>query len=105
MKFPQAIAAICWVLMGAAQAREQLPVPPIPPDSLPAYSAAPIPDSDARGPAEAEASSVRLAPSLFRHEKNYNPGQGYTPGSAFKQNDREKLEKPMPGVDVRVSLP
>ncbi len=91
--------------MGAAQAKEDLPVPPIPPGSIPTFSAAPIPDSDARGPAEAAASTVRLAPSLFRHEKDFNPGQGYTPGSAFKQNEREKLDKPMPGVDVRVSLP
>jgi hypothetical protein len=83
----------------------QLPVPPIPPDMAPAYSAAPIPDNDARGPAEAESSSVRLAPSLYRHEKTFNPGQGYTPGSSFKQNEQERLAKPMPGVDVRVPLP
>ncbi len=94
-----------WLLLGAAPAHEDLPVPPIPPTEHPAYVSAPIPDDNIRGPAEAEASSVRLAPSLFRHEKNFTPGLGYTPGSSFKESEKERAIKPSPGLDVRVRLP
>ncbi len=93
------------LLMGAAPAHEELPVPPIPPTEHPAYNSAPIPNDNIRGPTEAEASSVRLAPSLFRREKDFTPGLGYTPGSAFKETEKERSIKPSPGLDVRVRLP
>jgi hypothetical protein len=89
----------------AAPAQESLPVPPIPPDQRPSDDSAPLPDIGARGPREPEASSVRLAPSLYRHDKTFTPGEGYMPGSSFKENEQERLSKPTPGFSLHVTVP
>ena len=99
------LALTGWLLIAAASARDELPVPPIPPDRHPADETAPIPDVNAHGPAEAAESRFRLAPSLYRHEKTFTPGEGYMPGSSFKENEQERLSKPTPGLDLRVRVP
>ena len=102
---PGMLAWIGLFLIGAAPAPQSLPVPPIPPDILPRNDAAPVPDGNARGPAEAPPSSVQLAPSLFRREKTFTHGEGYMPGSSFKENERERITKPTPGFNLRMTLP
>jgi len=94
-----------WLLIGPALAREELPVPPIPPADHPRYDTAPIPDDTLRAPVELDANSVRLAPSLYRQQKDFVPGLGYTPGSSFKEPDKTQLNKPAPSLDVRIRLP
>lgn len=105
MKLPFLWVLAGGLLMGAAPAKEILPVPPIPPEAPPVDSFAPIPDGNARGPAEALEDSVRLMPSLYRHEKTFTPGEGYMPGSSFKENERERLAKPTPGFNLRLMVP
>ena len=102
---PGMLVLIGLLLIGAAPASQSLPVPPIPPEILPANDAAPVPDGDARGPAQAAPSSVQLEPSLFRREKTFTHGEGYMPGSSFKENERERLAKPTPGFNLRMTLP
>ena len=102
---PGMLVLIGLLLIGAAPAPQSLPVPPIPPDIFLPHHAAPVPDGNARGPAEAAPGSVQLAPSLFRREKTFTQGEGYVPGSSFKENERERITKPTPGFNLRMTLP
>lgn len=102
---PAGIALLGLLLIGAAPVREPLPVPPIPPGSAPAVDAAPVPDTEARGPAENAPGGIRVRPSLYRHEKTFTQGEGYTPGSAFRETEQERFNKPAPGFNLRMPLP
>ena len=99
------LALVSLLAMAAAPAENSLPTPPIPPGHFPAQDLAPVPDGSEYEPMQAEGSTVSLSPTLYRHEKTFTPGEGYTPGSSFKQNEQERLSKPTPGFNVRVTLP
>ncbi len=116
MRHPAILAVVGLLVMAAAPVgvspgaapSDALPVPPIPPDERPAADAAPVPNDDARGPAEPLPSSIRIAPSLNQQGKVYSQGEGYTPGSsynAYKDGERDRLLKPSPGFNLRMSLP
>jgi hypothetical protein len=105
LSHPAALALVGLLLIGAAPATEPLPVPPIPPGGHRADDAAPIPNESARAPAEAPPSSVRVTPSLYRREKTFVQGEGYMPGSSFKENEQERISKPTPGFNLRMTLP
>ena len=103
MTHPAALALIALLLLGAGP--PPLPVPPIPPNAHSAHDPAPVPDDDVRAPAEIAENGVRLAPSLFRREKTFVQGAGYMPGSSFKESERERISKPAPGFNLRMTLP
>jgi hypothetical protein len=86
----------------AVEPEEDFPVPPIPPDLPPSFRDAPVPDNEAAGPTQAPQSGARLDPKLF-NPKDYNIGQGYTPGSTV-QSEQRRRAPPTPGFDLRVPL-
>lgn len=79
------------------------PVPPIPPAVLPRDEAAPMPNRNAEAPREVTRDHVELTPGLF-HPKTFTPGDGYLPGSSYKQGEQERELKPIPTFNVRVPL-
>lgn len=86
-----------------AASSEILPLPPVPPFNRPAYEAAPLPDSDARAPQELVPQRIELVPRLYRRPETQT-GLGYTPGSAFRERDSDRLNKLGPGFNLRVPI-
>jgi hypothetical protein len=80
-----------------------LPVPPLPPAAWPRDEAAPMPDRNAEAPREVAQDRTELTPGLL-HQKTYTTGDGYLPGSAYKQGEQERPLKPIPGFNLRVPL-
>jgi hypothetical protein len=80
-----------------------LPIPPIPPTALPTDEAAPMPDRNAEAPREIRKDRVELTPSLFR-PKTFTQGDGYLPGSSFKESEQDRVLKPIPSLNLRVPL-
>lgn len=95
------MTGLLWI---AAPLAASLPVPPVPPVGSPAYDAAPVPDAGIRAPAEPEPSSIRVAPRLYSRETTRVYGDGYTRGSSFRENERERSSM-APGFNLRMTLP
>jgi hypothetical protein len=73
--------------------QEDLPIPPIPPETPPAFSAAPVPDSElAPAPDEPDPQGARLGPGLFT-QRNFGEGNGYLNGSTM-QSERDRKTPP-----------
>jgi hypothetical protein len=74
--------------------QEDLPIPPIPPETPPAFSAAPVPDSElAPTPDDPDASGgAHLGPGLFT-QRNFGEGNGYLNGSTM-QSERDRKTPP-----------
>jgi hypothetical protein len=82
---------------------EELPLPPIPPDTDSPYLAAPVPNGAITAP---EALNRSQGPEIspgFYQPKDYNLGQGYLPGSTV-QGEQEHRAKPMPSLNLKVPL-
>jgi hypothetical protein len=105
MRYPGALAWLGLLTLGAAPAPQDLPIPPIPPDEPPLYSAAPMPNDALRAPLEAQGNGIRVTPSLFRREKTYTQGEGYMPGTSQRDTEQDRLNKPAPGLNVWMTLP
>lgn len=80
-----------------------LPIPPLPPAAAPADEAAPMPDRNAEAPREIKKDRVELTPGLFR-PRTYTYGEGYLPGSSYKENEQDRVLKPIPSFNLRVPL-
>jgi len=87
---------------GAAPARRQLPVPPIPPANPPSSQVAPTPDRDSTAPADTAGNGIQVRPYDFR-VRRFKDGMGFAPGSQFESAE-DKRAIQTPGVSVRVPL-
>jgi hypothetical protein len=79
------------------------PVPPLPPAAVPRDEAAPMPNRNVEAPWEHKQDHVELTPGLFT-PKTFTPGDGYLPGSSYKQGEQEHPLKPIPTFNLRVPL-
>jgi hypothetical protein len=86
---------------GASPSRP-LPVPPIPPAHPPTDQSAPLPDRDARAPADGASDGTRVGVRDFRISR-FNQGMGYAPGSQYETSE-EKRSIQTPGLTVQVPL-
>lgn len=81
---------------------EDLPVPPIPPDSLALSETAPIPDLDARVPFTPASERPSVDVKFFRNQPP-DPSMGFAPGSRYQSSeDRKPIQTP--GLSVSVPL-
>jgi hypothetical protein len=104
MLFGLTLAATAYAApKNTASAAEALPLPPIPPLAVPGYEAAPLPDSEARAPQDLTPQGIELVPRLYRRPAT-TTGLGYTPGSAFREPESERLNRLGPGFNLRVPL-
>lgn len=78
-----------------------LPVPPIPP-AHPPDQAAPMPDTEAHGPAPEIAQGPKLSVTDFR-VRNYDQSQGYAMGSHFQTSEDKRVIQ-TPGLTLRLPL-
>jgi hypothetical protein len=105
MRYPKSLAWLGLLTLGAAQVPVDLPIPPVPPDEPPSYSYAPMPNDALRAPTDAPGSGIHVAPSLFRREKTYTQGEGYMPGTAQRETEQDRINKPAPSLNVWMTLP
>jgi hypothetical protein len=81
---------------------DSLPTPPIPPAQGPADIAAPVPDSDARGPMTFASDEARFKLQLYRVRRP-DGSVGFLPGSRYESTeDRKAIQTP--GISVSVPL-
>jgi hypothetical protein len=98
-----ALLALVTVLGAAAPDQgARLPVPPIPPANPPGDVAAPTPDADARAPVRSASTGPWVSVENFRAQQ-YDPSQGFAPGSRF-QTTEERKPIQTPGISIRVPL-
>ena len=81
---------------------EILPIPPIPPAG-PLTQDAPVPNPDARAPAEAESRDPRVTIRRYGRD-DFNTSRGFAPGSRMitQEDDRKLFQSP--GLSVHVPL-
>jgi len=90
------------VAFAAAAAPNDLPIPPLPPEHLPAMETAPVPNFDAQAPSAAPSADPSINVKLYRAQ-SFDPSQGFTPGSRFQTNeDRKPIQTP--GLSVSVPI-
>jgi hypothetical protein len=94
--------ALLALLVAAAGPRDPLPMPPIPPPQPPADQSAPVPNPDARAPAEVASGNAHVGLQDFRVNR-FNQGLGYVPGSQFETSE-EKRPIQTPGLTLQVPI-
>jgi hypothetical protein len=93
---------LCLMIAGAPAFAEELPLPPIPPESPPIGEAAPTPDVDARAPLTPASEQASVNVRLYRSNPP-DPSLGFAPGSRFQTSeDRKPIQTP--GFSVVVPL-
>lgn len=83
----------------------EFPLPPIPPLDVPAYSAAPMPNSaigSYEDPAAAPSKGAKITPGFY-HPKDYNIGEGYLSGSTVA-GEQERRAQPVPRLQLKMPL-
>lgn len=90
------------LLMTSGAMAENLPVPPIPPSSVPADQPAPMPNHDTPRPLEATNTSPTVNFRMFR-QTSFDHSDGFTPGSRFQDTEDRRLIA-TPGLSVTVPL-
>ena len=82
---------------------EELPLPPIPPDSLMESEAAPIPNNGIRAPLDLRATGeAQLSPTLMGPKYTYQ-GEAFLRGSTV-QTEQNRNAKPAAGFNLKVPL-
>jgi len=79
-----------------------LPVPPIPPAHPPPDQVAPMPDTNARGPATENPQGPQLSVTDFRLRR-YDQSQGYASGSHYQTSEDKRVIQ-TPGLTLHVPL-
>lgn len=95
-------AVLAGFLTVAAAPDNDLPVPPIPPTQGPADIAAPVPDSDARGPLTLASEEARFKLQLYRVRRP-DGSVGFLPGSRYETTEERKAIQ-TPGISFIVPL-
>jgi hypothetical protein len=94
------------VTAGAASfaREEELPLPPIPPDSLMDSEAAPIPNNGIRAPLDVRTPTgeAQLSPTLMGPKYTYQ-GEAFLRGSTV-QTEQNRNAKPAAGFNLKVPL-
>jgi hypothetical protein len=82
-------------------AEQDLPIPPIPPDTPPAFSAAPVPDGEpAPTPAEPPSQGASVGPGVFS-QRNFGEGNGYLYGSTMQS----EMDRKTPPAGLQLNMP
>ncbi len=102
---PEAWCLIGLLLVAAGPTPEPLPVPPIPPDALPATTPHRSPTTTRAAPRKPRTAASAWHPRLYRRDKTYTQGEGYMPGSSQRETEQERLNKPAPSLNLRMSIP
>jgi len=90
---------------GASYGREEeLPLPPIPPDSFAESEAAPLPNSGMRAPLDLRASvgGAQLTPALIGPKYTYQ-GEAFLHGSTV-QSEQNRNVNPAAGFNLKMPL-
>lgn len=86
----------------SATMQNELPEPPMPPDTIPMGDSAPVPNVDARAPAVVASEAPRLDVKLYR-SRPFDPSLGFAPGSRYQSTeDRKPIQTP--GFSISVPL-
>jgi hypothetical protein len=95
-------ALLAFLTIAAPARATDLPVPPTPPQTLPAGETAPVPNVAAHAPIAPLLERTTVDVRLYR-ARTYDPSVGFVPGSRY-QTSEERKPIQTPGFVVSVPL-
>lgn len=97
-----AMCLAVFLAVGSGARAEQLPVPPVPPETTQVSEAAPVPNFDAQEPVAPVSEKPSIDVKLYR-ARTFDTSVGFAPGSRFQTSeDRKPIQTP--GFAITVPL-